>query len=113
MGEYFFHYTSRRLAQEITISGWLRPGRGGRLYLTEDIFERGADAANSLAIAGKPTEMACVIPKDKVTEVSEERHVEAILGADGSEIRSGCGNEQYTTKAINVKGLSWMSLSAP
>jgi len=85
MGHYFFHYTSRRLAQEVIVSGWLWPGRGGRLYLTQDTFERGADAANRLAISGKPVELTCIIPKDRVTDVSQERHVEPILGADGSD----------------------------
>ena len=54
-----------------------------------------------------------MIPKDRVMDVSEERHVESILGADGSEIRLGCGSEQYTEREIDVKGLSWMSLAVP
>jgi hypothetical protein len=113
MGEYFFHYTSRHLAQEIIISGWLKPGRGGRLYLTGDSFERGADAANRLAILRMPVEVACVIPKDKVEDCSEERHVHSILGSDGIEIRQGCGREQYTTKSINIEGLPWLTLLVP
>lgn len=113
MGDYFFHYTSRYLAQQIIISGLLRPGRGGRLYLTQDTFERGADAANRLAITIKPVEVTCVIPKDRITDISEDRHIEPILGADGSEIRWGCGSEKYTTKEVDVKGLAWLSLAMP
>ncbi|MBI2849631.1 MAG: hypothetical protein HYX80_01145 [Chloroflexi bacterium] len=81
--------------------------------MTQQVYEKGTEAAKRLAITGKPVEVVCIIPKERVMSVSEDRHVEAILGADGSEIRPGSGTEQYTTGTVEVKELSWLSLAVP
>jgi hypothetical protein len=113
MGDYLFHYTSRQLAQEIIISGLLKPRPHGKIYLTEDTYERGADVAKYLAIVNKPVEVVCMIPEAKVADLSDPRHVKAIHGPDGEVIRPGCGSERYTTKEVDVEDLVWLGLSVP
>ncbi len=116
MGEHWFHYTSRQFAQEIRISRKLKPPPRGKLYLTQDFYERGADAANHLAIINKPVEMACLITKDMLPEDPtpvKPRHVEPILGPDGEEIRAGCGLEQFIMEEVKDQDFEWISLMMP
>lgn len=113
MSSYVFHYTSRELAQAIRISGWLSPGRGGKLYLTDDAYEQGNRAARRLAIIRKPIEMVLAIPEAATRDVTEPRPVEPILAPDGSEIRSGGGTERTTRYALRVRGVATWSLGSP
>lgn len=62
----YFHYTSRAHAQQIWIGGELRPGASGVLYLTPDLYDKGYQAAESLAIRGKPVEVALAFEDDHV-----------------------------------------------
>ena len=119
MGEKYFHYTSRQIAQEIIISGYLKPTSvGGRIYLTQDTFENGAEAAKRLSILGKPIEVVCVIPADKVKDKIENLkpyHIDDIIGPNGEILRPGCGQEYFTypDKEIEVKECHWYDLPTP
>jgi len=119
MGEKYFHYTSRQLAQEIIISGYLRPRSfGGRIYLAQQTFSSGAEAAKKLSILGKSVEVVCIIPADKVKDKIENRepkHVDEIIGPNGEILRPGCGQEYFTylDKEIEVKGCHWYELPSP
>lgn len=113
MDDRLFHYTSRQLAHETIISGKLRPRYGGKVYLTEDSYEQGANAARRLAIVNKPVEVVFVVPRDRVRDLSPERQVEYILGDDGTILRPGGGTEQYTEEEIDIDGLNVWSLACP
>ena len=114
MADYLFHFTSRANAQDIIAQGVLRPGRGGRVYLTDDMYQSGAAAAGVLAILGKPIEVACVIPRARIADLRPEggRHVERLI-MDAFEIRPGCGREWYTESEVDVTQLVWIALSFP
>jgi hypothetical protein len=119
MGIKYFHYTSRHLAQEIIISGFLRPASAvGRIYLTQDTFKNGAEAAAKLSILGKPVEVVCVIPEDKVKDKIENKEpkvVDPIIGPGGKDLRPGGGKEYFTRKeeTIDVADLHWYELPMP
>lgn len=108
-----FHYTSRSLAQEIAISKRLKPGSGGRLYLTREHYQQGHEAAARLSIL-KTVEMVCCVLNDQVNGLSQEQHVDPIIGQDGDEIRPGCGTEMWTTQEVPLNGnASWILLEPP
>lgn len=113
MPDLLFHYTSRESAQAIRIGGRLRPGRGGKLYLTPTPYESGAEAAARLAILGKAVEVVLVVPLATARGVTEPSLVESILGADGRELRPGGGLEQTTGYDVVSAGLVNWSLSWP
>lgn len=111
--EELWHYTSRHLAQEIAISKKLKPGRGGKLYLTPDRYEVGYLAAAHLAIL-KCVAAACLIPKERVRELSDEGLVEPFLGPAGEVRRPGGGTEVWTTQEIELPGKTyWIPLDLP
>ena len=112
MADFVFHYTSRELAQAIQISGWLRPGRGGKLYLTDDTYEDGAEAAKKLALTGKAVEMVLVVPVSATKDLSEPRPIEPILAPDGSDIRPGGGRERTTQSPVDARPLVIWSLGS-
>ena len=119
MGIKYFHYTSRHLAQEIIISRKLRPRNpNGRIYLTQQTFSKGAEAAAKLSILGKPVEVVCVIPEDKIKNIlenDEPSHVNPIIDPNGNDLRPGCGKEYFTEKGktIDINGCNWYSLPIP
>ncbi len=100
-----FHYTSRRTAQDILISGRIKSGPSGKIWLTDEAYPRGMDAAEKLAITGKVIEVVLVVPEDSVAELTESRKVLAVMDPDtGSELRPGGGFERTTTKDIDITG---------
>ena len=104
MAGYVFHYTSRQGAQSIAIAGRIVPGRGGRLYLTDNTFQTGADAAKSLSLSsGRAVEDVCVVLEAELEGASEPRTIEPLLGADGSEERLGGGSEIWVTHEVDVQ----------
>lgn len=122
MPQHYFHYTSRQLAQEIVIAGKIRPRSSvGRIYLTQDTYSCGAEAAARLSIVGKPVEVCGIIPEDCVLSVltnpDAPKHVEPLIGPDGLDIRPGCGLEYYTRPGEKIdtdpKRVHWFSVPVP
>ena len=104
MAGYVFHYTSRLGAQSIAIAGRIAPGRGGRVYLTQDAYQTGAAAANLLSLtSSRPVEDVCVVSEGALADASEPRVVEPLLRADGSEERQGGGSEIWVTNDVDVQ----------
>jgi hypothetical protein len=122
MAQKYFHYTSRQLAQEIVIAGRIRPRSSvGRIYLTQDAYCCGAEAAARLSIVGKPVELCGVIPEDLVLSVlanaGEPQHVEPLIGSDGTDIRPGCGLEYFTQPGAEIEAnqrqIHWLDVPVP
>ena len=114
MSDLLFHHTSRAAAQDIFISGSLRPPYpGAKVYFTPDPFERGAEAAARLAITGKIIELACIVPRARISRLSRARHVGSILDANGAEIRPGGGTELWTDSEVDIRGYTWLPLAPP
>lgn len=87
-----FHYTNRRGAQEIAISGEVRPGTTGVLYVTPDLYDSGAAAADMLGITGKTVEV--VLGSARWDAARDVRVQVALPVRDGGwVVRSGGGGE--------------------
>ncbi|MBI2917622.1 MAG: hypothetical protein HYY01_06465 [Chloroflexi bacterium] len=113
MGDYLYHYTSRYLAQEVVVSGKLRPGPGSKLYLSQDSYQQGATAAAKLAIVNKPVEVVFAIPNERVANHSAEAFVESIMGVDGADIRPGGGTQVWTADDIEMTAIAAWGLAWP
>lgn len=122
MGAKYIHYTSRRFAQEIVIAGQLLPRSTiERIYLTQDVYSTGAEAAARLSILGKPVEVCCIIPEEEVEALlgnpGKPQHVEPAIGPNGLNLRPGCGDEYYTRPGVGITVKSdkvhWFSVPIP
>ena len=102
-----YHYTSRHGAQDIISAGLLQLNPNGVTYLTPDVYEYGAEAANRLAIEGKPIEVSVAIPVRLLSDPSPITRVTATAR------RQGLGNEFTITHPINISGLTWTALLWP
>lgn len=102
MAQLVFHYTSCQAAQEIAIHGAIVPGRGGKLYLTDDTYARGVDAARRLAIPNKAVEMVFVVEQAGLSNISDPRPVGPYRGPAGVKLRPGGGTERWTEHEISV-----------
>lgn len=111
VGNYYLHYTSREGAQGVISAGVIRPGRSGRVYLTQDLYAFGSDAANALSIVNKPVELACLV---NIGNPSGPYPVEPIRDEQGV-IREAGGTEYYTDASITVSQDKdrWLSLLEP
>lgn len=105
--EAFYHYTSRLSAQDIISTGLLQLNSNRVIFLTPDVYDYGAEAANRLAIEGKPVEVRVVIPVHLLSNPSPTTWVVATAK------RQGLGNELTVTHTINVAGLMWTPLLWP
>ena len=116
MPQFYLHYTSRESAQQISASGKLQPRRPGqRLYLSEDFYNRGADAVRNLGIWGKPVELACVVPAidvDGNVWLSERGLADPAIW-DEQRNRTGGGSQYYTYDEIDISRATWLELFAP
>ncbi len=112
MPNFLFHYTSCESVQSISASGYLRPGQSGKLYLTEDLYTAGAEAANRLAITGKPVEVVGVVPRERVVGDEGSEYVRSVrLGR--ALLREGGGREPWVSQVIQSGAIRWLELSAP
>lgn len=94
-----FHYTNRRGAQEIAISGEVRPGATGVLYVTPDLYDSGAAAADKLGITGKAVEV--VLGSASWDAARDVRIRVAMPVRDGGRVvRSGGGGEVLVRESL-------------
>jgi S1-C subfamily serine protease len=103
----YYHYTSRLAAQDIISMGLLQLNANGVLFLTPDVYQYGAEAANRLAIEGKPVDVRVEIPAHLVTNPGPTTWVVATARRDG------LGKELTVTHPIKVAGLTWTALLWP
>jgi hypothetical protein len=114
LANYFLHYTSREGAQGICALGEIRPGPSGRIYLTFDLYPFGTDAADRLAILGKPAEVAVLI-SPPTSSPAGPALIHPVRGRDGTFLRRGGGTEYYVLDPVPVvwdKG-AWFMLNEP
>lgn len=111
----YYHYTSRQAAQNIACTSLLMPGRGGRIYLSPDLYGIGYEAANALAIPpSRNVEMGIEIPDTVVSTASPRgpRLIGPLRGQGGVILRRGGGREVTVSGPIPV-GSNWLSLREP
>ncbi len=133
MADYFFHYTSRVVAQMVLADGWLRPaGDSGGLWLSDELFTSAWEAADRLAIppAGpplgvqqtvtvhltKPVEVVCCIPAVRLNTALLRFRGRAGPWRDvvsGRIIYSGGGRQYEYLGPVFVGDLAWVQLVTP
>ena len=106
-----YHYTSRYAAQNIISTGRLSPSAGGVVFLTPDLYRSGAEAANRLAIIGKPAEVRLEIPLNRLAAMSPLTSVQ--IYTQFGLFREGQGHEFTVDRPIDVRDLAWYPLSVP
>jgi hypothetical protein len=110
--DYYFHYTSRQFAQSVMSAGRLTPGLGGVIYLTRDLYERGTDAMDWLAIDNKPIDVVGFVPGSLVGDLPDEP-VFPIVDAGGRLWRKGGGTQIRVTVEVAAYAVKWLALSPP
>jgi len=99
----FYHYTSRLGAQDIICQRVLLPGQSGLIYPTDTRYASGVEAANLLAITGKPVEMAVELGDD-VAALSGPSTARLVRDRSGRIARRGGGREYVSGNAIAMAG---------
>jgi hypothetical protein len=112
MPDHYFHYTSRHFAQSIFSAGRIQAGPSGVIYLSRDVFERGAEAMSRLAIEGKSIDMVGLVPGNLVTPGPDEP-VLPILDAMGRIWRRGGGTQVRVKGPIASDQIKWFAVSGP
>lgn len=117
MATHYYHYTSRYFAQNIWCMGVLNSPHGIN-YLTPDLYKSGAEAAQALAIQGKPVEVGCTITDDVIREaLGGIPSVEPIGGLThpetGEWFRRGGGNQMRVPAPIPLNPSDWIVLDLP
>jgi hypothetical protein len=108
----------------------LLPGRSGIVYLTDQDYPSGAEAAALLAIPpigpvldwlgnqiwpSKPVEVRCEIPEGALTAgIGPAEPVPVLINDSTKDVIHSGGGRQYRYKgAIPIRGLPWEALQSP
>ena len=112
-GGIYYHYTSRELAQEISISGEIRPSNDGYVYLTDVLYQIGWQATDSLALPSTKAEVA--IPVKIERSVAWAGTITPLRNPGGSFSRRGGGQQWIIAGPVNIAPYPWiwMELEAP
>ena len=97
MPDYYFHYTSMYHAQGILSIGRIRPGRGGDIFLTDRLYNTGAEASNELGVGHKVIEACFAIPASGVADAIGPEQA-----APWNDTRVGGGPEYTTGNDIDI-----------
>lgn len=112
MPEHYFHYTSREFAQSIVSAQRLSPGESGVVYVTTELYDKGADAMNRLAIDGKSVEVVGMIPGALIGALVAGP-VYPTRDASGRLWRRGGGTQILFPGELPAAGIKWLALSPP
>ena len=107
------HYTSREAAQAIRSTGRIEAGAGGVIYLSEDAYEHGTQAADTLAIDGKPVDVVALVPASLLTPGPEVGVVLSIYDALGRLKRHGGGTQILIPGPLVSAEVRWLGLTPP
>ena len=112
-GEIFYHYTSRELAQEISITGVIIPSSDGLVYLTDVLYTIGWQATDRLALPSTNAEVA--IPVKIERDAVLVGTIPPWPPSQGAVFRRGGGRQWVVRYAIPVEPYpwSWIELEAP
>jgi hypothetical protein len=109
---YYYHYTSRQFAQDIGCTGHLNPGRSGFVYLTPWVYATGINAADDLALTGKPIEIGIEI--DIPGGGLSLSPVGPLRDPSGALIRRGGGAETTVLGSVAIANPpKWIALIEP
>lgn len=112
-GEIYYHYTSRELAQEISISGLILPSSDGLVYLTDVLYRIGWQATDRLSLPYKNAEVA--IPVKIEEGAAWSGIVPTWYAPQGSVFRRGGGRQWVVDYPVPVDSYpwTWVELEAP
>ena len=112
-GAIYYHYTSRELAQEISISGVILPSSNGLVYLTDVLYTIGWQATDRLAL---PTTRAEVVIPVKVEQDAVWSGIVPVWhDPQGLLFRRGGGQQWAVAGPLTIDPYpwSWIELEAP
>lgn len=112
-GEIYYHYTSRELAQEISISGLILPSSNGLVYLTDVLYTIGWQATDRLALPNTKAEVAIPVRIERGAVLVGA--VPPWAPSQGSIFRRGGGRQWVVNYPVPVDPYpwTWMELEAP
>ena len=112
-GGIYYHYTSRELAQEISISGLILPSSNGLVYLTDVLYTIGWQATDRLALPNTKAEVAIPVKIERGAVLVG--NVPAWYDSQGTAFRRGGGRQWVVSYPIPVEPYpwSWIELEAP
>ena len=112
-----YHYTTRAIAQEISMAGRITAGRSGLVYLTDVLFRLGWQATDYLALPEKVAEIAIPVPVRILTKEVPAYYgqVQEWTDATGRSMRRGGGHQWAVGGPIPLEVFpwSWIELEAP
>jgi hypothetical protein len=111
----YYHYTTRHAAQDISISGEIRPGRDGLIYLTDVLYRLGWQATDYLALPSSRAEIALAIPVQSLMDVEYWGVVPIFPSSTGEVFRRGGAHQWVVSKVVKIPVYpwSWLPLEMP
>jgi len=112
-GAIYYHYTSREMAQEISISGLILPSSDGLVYLTDVLYTIGWQATDRLALPNTQAEIA--IPVKIENDAVLVGTIPPWPPSQDSAFRRGGGRQWVVSYPIPIEPYpwSWIELEAP
>ena len=109
----YYHYTSRELAQEISISGEILPSDNGLVYVTDVLYRIGWQATDKLALPSTNAEVA--IPIKVEQEVKWAGPILPMRPPIDPRLRRGGGQQWAVPGPIRIDPYpwSWIELEEP
>lgn len=101
MADYYFHYTSRANAQSIIATGEIRPPRtGAYIFLTDQFYPRGAEAADACGVGDKCIEVCFIVPQNRIGSLRAIGPAGTYVDPrTGQATRKG-GSPEYVTSSV-------------
>ena len=118
----YYHYTTRRSAQESAILGMILLGQDGKIYLTDVLYEFGWQATNRLSLPEKNAEVAVAIPENVLPQnidgspaIEYEGIIPEFPASSGRSLRRGGGHQWVVRSAIPLSNPRsvWIALEIP
>jgi len=104
-----FHYTTLEGAQGISLGQVIEPGRSGSVWVTPELYDRGAEAANRLAIMAKA--VSRVVAMDLAGLPPATNVIPVRLG--GGLRREGGGLEIKLSGSVSASMMRFLQLNEP
>ena len=118
MPDYYFHYTSRPAAQGIANARRMEAGASGFIFVTPDVYQSGAEAADRLSIpSGRSIDAVALIPAASLTTMSPIPPGSLVWPltnpVNGRTERRGGGAEILVPGPLPATDVCWLTLSPP
>jgi len=110
-----YHYTSQQAAQDIHCTRTVKLNRARTIYLSDEKYRHGVDAADRLAITGKPVQCYCEIEVPAGVSVYGPSRIYPLIDPITRKvIRLGGGSEYTIHDEVSFSSIpKWKALRSP